>query len=173
MGNNHLFKALSSKSRIKIIKILVNEEKHISEISRILNMSKPVISRHVKILEKADLIKRRIIGNVHLLSANLEVLEKAFDPFIEETNVEIDKKTSLLDALKQIPGIETKKHGKNSYITSISGEKGYYIYEVNGKTPEISVDKYKPQKDVTVKLKKIVTADKKKIKIHIKEKREK
>ena len=170
MGNNELFKALSSKSRIKIIKMIVNRETHISELSRELKISKPVISRHIKILEKAGLVKRRIIGNVHLLYANVAVLEKAFDPFIEESDIEIGKNASLFDALKQLPGVETKTHGKNKYITSIGGEKGYYIYEVNGETPKKPIDEYKPEKDVTLQLKKLVPVGKKKIKIRFKEK---
>ena len=74
MGNDDLFKALSSRSRIKIIKLLANQEMHLSGISRQLGISKPVISKHIKILEKAGFVKRKIIGNIHLLSTNAEVL---------------------------------------------------------------------------------------------------
>lgn len=173
MDNNNLFKALSSESRIKILKKLVNKEFHISQLSRELKISKPVISRHIKILEKADLIRRRVIGNVHLLSCNVESLENAFEPFIEESNIKIEKNTTIFDALKQLPGIETVSHGKNKYIASIDGEKGYYIYEVNGKAPEKTIDAFKLQGNVTVELKKLVPVGKKKIKIHFKEKKKK
>ena len=170
MGNNELFRALSSKSRIKIIKRIASKETHISELSRELRISKPVISRHIKILEEVGLVKRRIIGNVHLLSSNVEVLEKAFDPFIEESDITIGKDTTLFDALKQLPGVEIKNQGKSKYITSIDGEKGYYIYEVNGKTPKKPIDEYKPNKNVVLNLKKLVPVGKKKIKISFKEK---
>ena len=173
MDNNNLFKALSSKSRIKIIKILKDKEIHLSELARTINLSKPVVFRHVKILEKAGLIKRKIIGNVHLLSINLEKLEKSFESFTEEKRVDAEKNSTIFDALKQIPGVKTKDYGKNKYITSIDGEKGYYIYEVNGKIPDIPIDKFKPKKDVTVNLKKLVPIEKKKIKIHIKKDKEK
>ena len=172
MGNNDLFRALSSKTRIKIIKMLVNKEIHISELSRALDISKPVISRHIKILEKTGLVKRKIIGNVHLLSANVEILEKAFEPFIEESNIKIKKNTSIFDALKQLPGVEIKAQGKNKYIASIDGEEGYYLYEVNGKLPEKPIDEYTPKKNVTLNLKKLVPVSKKKIKISFKEKLE-
>ena len=173
MDNNNLFKALSSESRIKILKKLVNKEFHLSQLSRDLKISKPVISRHIKILEKAGLVKRRVIGNVHLLSCNIEPLENAFEPFIEESNIKMEKDSTIFDAIKQLPGIETVTHGKNKYIASIDGEKGYYIYEVDGKAPEKPIDKYKPQGDVTVKLKKLVPVEKKKIKISFKEKKKK
>ena len=168
-----MFKALGSESRIKILKKLVNKEFHLSQLSRDLKISKPVISRHIKILEKAGLVKRRVIGNVHLLSCNIEPLENAFEPFIEESNIKMEKDSTIFDAIKQLPGIETVKDGKNKYIASIDGEKGYYIYEVDGKAPEKPIDKYKPQGDVTVKLKKLVPVEKKKIKISFKEKKKK
>jgi DNA-binding transcriptional ArsR family regulator len=106
MDNNYLFKALSSKTRIEIIRILSKKELHLSELSRKLNISKPVISRHIKILEEVGLIKRRIIGNVHLLSVNPDCLEKFFDPLIQEYNIEIDKNDTIFDALKQLPDVE-------------------------------------------------------------------
>ena len=171
MSNKNLFYALSSESRIKIIKKLATKETHISQLSRELNLSKPVISRHIKILENAGLIKRRIIGNVHLLSANIESLEKAFEPFIEESKIEIEKNTTIFEILKQLPGIETKSDGKNQYITSIDGDGGFYIYEVDGSIPKKAINEYKPKENVTIQLKKLVPISKKKIKIDIKKKK--
>ena len=169
MNNNSLFNALSSKTRMRIIKKLINKETHLSQLSRELNISKPVISRHIRILEKAGLIERKIIGNVHLLSVNLEFIEKAFEPFIEESKIEIEKDTTIFDALRQLPGVEIKSHGKNQYITSIDGEKGFYIYEVNGTTPKKAINEYKPKENINLQLKKLVPVSKKKIKINLKE----
>ena len=170
MGNNNLFKALGSETRIKIMKKLANGEIHISQLSRELNISKPVILRHIRILEKAGLIKRRIIGNVHLLYVTVECLEKAFDPFIEESKIKIEKNNTIFDALKQLPGVETQSHGKNQFITSINGERGYYIYEVNGKSPEKPIDEYKLKGNETLQIKKLIPVDKKKIKIDLSKK---
>ncbi len=173
MDNNNLFKALSCKSRLEIIKILISKEIHLSELAREMNLSKPVVFRHIKILEKAGLITRKIIGNVHLLTANINSLEKTFEDFVEEQKIDLEKESTLFDALKQIPGVKIKNLGKNKYITSIDGEKGYFIYEVSGKTPKVPIDKYKPKKDVTINLKKLVPIEKKKIKVHIKKNKEK
>jgi DNA-binding transcriptional ArsR family regulator len=170
MGNNTLFNALSSQTRLNIMKLLANKQVHLSELSRELNISKPVISRHVKILEETGLIKRNIIGNVHILSANLEYIEKSFEPFVKESNIIIDKNTTIFDALKQLPGVETKSDGKNQFITSIDGEKGFYIYEVDGLIPKKAINEYTPKKNITIHLKKLVPVSKKKIKIDIKEK---
>ena len=173
MSNNSFFYALSSGSRIKILKRLLKEEVHLSCLSRDLDISKPVVSRHLKILEKAGLIKRRVIGNVHVFSANLDVLDKAFDPFVEESDVEISEDGSILDALRQLPNVEVKRRGKNQFITSIDGEEGFYIYEVDGSVPDKPIDEFKPKKDVTLKVKKLVPVDKKKVNVGVKDKKEK
>jgi len=167
MGNNNLFKALSSQTRMKIMKILLHKEIHLSELAKEIGISIPVTSRHVNILLETGLIKKRIIGNVHLLSANMEILEKILEPFIEESSVEINKNDNLFNALQQLPGVEVKRIGDNQFITSINGERGYYIYEVDGTSPKISIDKFKPQKNITLNLKKLVSVDKKKIQVKI------
>jgi DNA-binding transcriptional ArsR family regulator len=167
MGNNKIFKALSSTTRIQIMKMLIGRELHLSGVARELGMSVPVISRHVKLLEDAGLIQKRIIGNVYLLSSTIGSLEEALVPFIDESTITIKKQNSLFDALKQIPGIEIQRVGDTQYITSINGERGYYIYEVDGIPPSVPIDQYKPTKNVTLHLKKIVPVDKKKIKVRI------
>jgi DNA-binding transcriptional ArsR family regulator len=167
MGNNSVFKALSSSTRIKIMKMLMNKEIHISELARDLGISIPVTSKHVKILENVGLVKKRVVGNIHLLSVNVENLEDVLNPFVVESKVEINKNDSLLDALKQIPGIEFKEVAGKQYITSIDGEKGYYIYEVDDVYPKVPIDEYRLKKNVTLRLKKLVPIDKKKIKVKI------
>jgi DNA-binding transcriptional ArsR family regulator len=168
MGNNNLFKALSSQTRMKIMKILLHREIHLSELAKEIGISVPVTLRHVNILLETGLIKKRIIGNVHLLSANMEVLEKILEPFVEESLVEINKNDNLFDALQQLPGVEIKRVGDNQFITSIDGQRGYYIYEVDGVIPKKSIDKIRPQKNVILHLKKLISVDKKKIEVKIK-----
>jgi len=169
MGNINLFKALSSNTRVNILKTLINQEIHISELARELKISVPVTSRHVKILENAGLINKKIVGNVHLLKANIANLEGLLIPFTKKSTVEIDKNASVLDALKQIPGVEVHKVENNQYITSIDGEKGYFIYEVDGISPKIPINEYKPKNDVVIQLKKLVPIEKKKIEIRVKQ----
>ena len=169
MSNNTLFKALSSNTRMKIIKALMDGEQHLSELARRIGISVPVTSRHVKILEKAGIVKRRVIGNVHILYVTTEILEDIFDPLVEEKYVEIRRNESILDALKQLPGFEIKKIGDKQYITSIDGEEGHYIYQVDGKVPSIPINQYKPKKEVVLELRKLVAIKKKRIRIKIPE----
>jgi len=168
MNNEVIFKALSSPTRQKILKILSKKELHLSALAREINISKPVVSKHIKILEKAKLIDKKIIGNVHILKPNTNILEKAIEPIIEPSNIKINKEKSLFEALQQIPYIEVKKVGKHQYIQSIDGEEGYYIYEIDGKAPDTPIDEYRVSKDITLDLKKLVPVKKKNIKIELK-----
>ncbi|MCD6467986.1 MAG: ArsR family transcriptional regulator [Thermoplasmata archaeon] len=163
MSNENVFRALSSKTRIEMMKKLLGREIHLSELARQLKISVPVVSRHAKILENAGLVKRRVIGNVHLLSANTRGLNILLDSFAEETTVRIEKGESLFDAFKQLPGVEIKQIGNDKYVASIDGEDGYYIYEVNHTFPKIPIDKYRPEERVTVFLKKIISVNVKKV----------
>ena len=173
MSNDKLFRALSSSTRIKILKILLHKEMHLSGLARALNISIPVISRHVKILENVDLINKKIYGNTHVLTTKIKNLESVLEPFIDESLIEINKKKSIFEALRQIPGIEIKKVGKHHYISSVNGENGYFIYEIDGKLPKKPIDQYSIDKDLTFDLKKLVSIKKKTIKIILKDTKEK
>jgi DNA-binding transcriptional ArsR family regulator len=168
MGNIELFKALSSTTRITILQKLHQNEMHLSGLARTLHLSVPVVSRHIKQLEETGLITKRIVGNVHLLSTNISGIEQIMDTFVNEETVHISKDDTLFNAIKQLPGVEIKNKGNNQYICSINGEQGYYIYEVDGSSPSISIDEYKPSDSVTVDLKKLVPVKKKRIKIKLK-----
>jgi len=168
MSNDKIFRALSSPTRIKILKVLTHEEMHLSGLARQLNISVPVTSRHIKILENVGLINKRIFGNTYLLTTRIKNLEDALEPFIEESTVEINRKKSIFEALKQIPGVEVRKVGNHQYIKSIDGDEGYYIYEINGKLPKKPIDEYTIEKKVTLDLKKLVSVKKKKINVNVK-----
>jgi hypothetical protein len=144
---------------------------HLSGLARELKISIPVTSRHIKILEKVGLINKRIFGNTYLLTAKIKNLEEILDPFTQKSFIEVKKKDSIFDALKQIPGIEVKKIGKHQYIKSIDGEYGYYIYEVDGKLPKKPIDEYEIDKNITLDIKKLVSIKKKKIKVKLKNSR--
>lgn len=50
------YKALASDTRLEILKLLANSPATTSELAQILNLSKAILSRHLKILEDAKLI---------------------------------------------------------------------------------------------------------------------
>ena len=52
-----VMKALSDPNRVKIIKMLGAKELCVCEITAILGLAQPTVSKHLKILEDADLVE--------------------------------------------------------------------------------------------------------------------
>jgi DNA-binding transcriptional ArsR family regulator len=167
MGND-VFRALGSQTRVSILKLLAGGELHVSEVARRLDLSVPVVARHVKVLEEAGLVRKRVVGNLYLLSSVGINIEEALAPLRDKAVVTIKKKESLFDALRQVPGVEITSVGDSQYITSINGERGYFIYEVDGKAPSVPIDQYHPAKTIRLQVKKLVPVSKKMIHVRIK-----
>ena len=167
MGND-VFRALGSQTRVKILRLLAGGELHVSEVARRLGLSVPVTARHVKVLEEAGLVRKRVVGNLYLLSSVGINIEDALAPLEDEAVVSIRKKESLFDALRQVPGVTITRVGDAQYITSINGEQGYFIYEVDGKAPPVPIDQYKPGRTIRLQVKKLVPVRKKTIEVRVK-----
>lgn len=162
-----MFRALSSKTRREMLRSLLKEEKHITGLARELGISVPVTAKHAKILEGAGLIERRKFGRTHVLKAKTEGMYNAFDFLGEEFNVNVPQGASVLDVLKEISGITVENVGEREFVTSVDGEEGYYIFEVNGKPPNASMNKVVIEKDTRVEIKKLVPVKKKEIRIRV------
>ena len=57
-----VFSALSDPTRRAILHRLAQGEATVMELARPFDMSQPAISRHLKVLERAQLIERRVNG---------------------------------------------------------------------------------------------------------------
>jgi hypothetical protein len=150
-----------------MLRSLLKEEKHITGLAKELGISVPVTAKHAKILEGAGLIERRKFGKTHVLKARTERMHNAFDFLGEEFNVNVQRGASVLDVLKEISGVTVENVGDREFVTSVDGEEGYYIFEVNGKPPNASMNKVTIDGDTKVELKKLVPVKKKEIKIRV------
>lgn len=63
-----IFNALSDPIRLEIMEFLRDGEKCVCEITPHLKLPQPVVSRHLKILKNAGLVKRRKKGTWHIYS---------------------------------------------------------------------------------------------------------
>jgi len=162
-----IFKALSSTTRVKMLKMLTKKEMHISGLAKALGISVTVAAKHVKLLERADLIEKRKFGRTHVLRARMEKLNSGLEIFSESFTVEASKGSNIMDALRQVSGIEVERVDDKEFITSIDGEKGYYIYEVDKELPNVPMSEYTLKKDAEMKLKKLVPVTEKKITIKV------
>ncbi|MEE9564828.1 MAG: DUF4430 domain-containing protein [Candidatus Hydrothermarchaeaceae archaeon] len=162
-----MFKALSSETRREMLKSLIREEKHITGLAKELGISVPVAAKHIKILESVGLVERRKFGRSHIMRAKTERMHSALEFLGETFDINIQKGASVLDVLKEISGVTVESIGDKEYVTSVDGEEGYYIYEVNGKPPNTSINKFTVKNDTKVELKKLVPVKKKEIRIKV------
>lgn len=72
---NILFKALNDQTRRKILELLKDGEMNAGDIADRFNISKPSISHHLSLLERADLIVRRKKGQFVEYSLNTSILD--------------------------------------------------------------------------------------------------
>ena len=71
-----VFKAISDVTRRTLLTQLVQEgSSRVTDLAKFYKMSLNAISKHLKVLEKADLIIRNKIGRVHWIEANLKQIE--------------------------------------------------------------------------------------------------
>lgn len=71
-----LFGALADPTRRAILKRLAHQAMPVNELSAPFDLSKPAISKHLKVLEKAGVLNRRIEGREHVCSLNLQPLDE-------------------------------------------------------------------------------------------------
>jgi DNA-binding transcriptional ArsR family regulator len=74
---NDAFKALAHPIRRDIVQRLADGSATVGEATRNLGVSKPTLSRHLKVLEDAGVVVRVIDGRTHRLSLDMEPLEEA------------------------------------------------------------------------------------------------
>lgn len=74
-----VFMSLADSTRREIVHMLSMGEKTMSELTEPFPISMAAISKHVKVLERAGLVKRRIQGRCHYLMLVPERLVGALD----------------------------------------------------------------------------------------------
>jgi DNA-binding transcriptional ArsR family regulator len=111
---NRVFHALSHPARRSMLLQLAGAERSLSELASPLRMSFPAASKHVRVLEQARLVRRRVVGRTHLCTLAAKPLGQANDflenyrQFWEQSFKRLD---DLLDELKtQEPKPERAKH---------------------------------------------------------------
>ncbi len=101
---DRVFHALAHPARRAILRRLSDREQNLSELSAPLKMSFPAASKHVRVLEHARLVRRRIVGRTHMCRIEGKPLSDASEWLegyrrIWEANFE--RLDALLDELKQ------------------------------------------------------------------------
>jgi DNA-binding transcriptional ArsR family regulator len=95
---DRVFHALAHPARRKILRQLSDRERSLGELATPLKMSFPAASKHVRVLERAALVRRRIVGRTHLCRLHSDPLQHAAK-WIENYRRQWEAKFEVLDDL--------------------------------------------------------------------------
>lgn len=163
-----MFSAVSSQMRQRMLQLLAEEDRHISALARELGISVPVASKHIKVLEEAGLIDRKIYGKTHVFSLKKRIFSGAFDPFAPVKKLEVEKGTTLMEAFKAVSVVEVKNIDGKDFIVAADGEEGFYLYEVNGRLIDKRAEDFVLEEDAVVEWKRLEPVTKKKLIVSVK-----
>lgn len=92
--------ALADPTRRRILARLSKGEARVTDLAAPLPISLNAVSKHIKLLERAKLVRRRIHGRDHYLSLDARPLEQAAR-WIETQRTQWTERLRRLDALLQ------------------------------------------------------------------------
>jgi DNA-binding transcriptional ArsR family regulator len=99
---NRTFAALADPTRRRILEHLAHGDHCVTDLARPYSMSLPAVSKHLRVLEKAGLVRRRRRGRVHSLKLEAKPMQQA-QAWIEEYRKFWEESFDRLDEyLKQL-----------------------------------------------------------------------
>ena len=90
--------ALADPTRRAILQRLSSGEARVTELAQPFEMSLNAVSKHIRILERADLVRRRTVGREHFLSFNRQQLDEVAS-WIETQRAVWNARLDALEAL--------------------------------------------------------------------------
>ena len=95
---DRVFHALAHPTRRAILRRLTDREQTLSELAAPFRMSFPAASKHVRVLERARLVRRRVVGRTHLCRIEAQPLAQA-DEWLESYRRIWEERYQRLDDL--------------------------------------------------------------------------
>jgi DNA-binding transcriptional ArsR family regulator len=105
------FAALSDPTRRAILARLARGEATVMQLAQPFDMTQPAISRHLKVLERAGLIARRVDGTkrpCRLAKAGVDAIDEWLAMLREALERNYERLDQVLAATKPIKGKETR-----------------------------------------------------------------
>jgi ArsR family transcriptional regulator len=90
-----VFKALSNKTRLKIVLLLSDKDLCVCEITEILQTSQPRVSQHLRVLKDASLVEEQVCGPLRIYSLQKKLLEETLYDFLSTTKEPLSKHDEL------------------------------------------------------------------------------
>src|SRR5437660_6240103 len=109
---NRTFAALADPTRRRILAHLARGDRCVTALARPHAMSLPAVSKHLRVLEKAGLLRRRRYGRVHQLNLEAKPMKDAarwIDEYRKFWEGSLDRLAAYLEETNK----RTGKKGKN------------------------------------------------------------
>jgi len=106
---NRTFAALADPTRRRILAHLAHSDRCVTDLARPHAMSLPAVSKHLRVLEKAGLIRRHRYGRIHQLKLEAKPMKQAaqwVEEYREFWEGSLDR---LADYLEKTHKMGTKK----------------------------------------------------------------
>jgi DNA-binding transcriptional ArsR family regulator len=110
---NRTFAALADPTRRRILEHLAQGDHCVTDLARPYAMSLPAVSKHLRVLENAGLVRRRRSGRVHSLKLQAAPMKQA-SQWIEEYRRFWEERFDRLDEYLQTLQSKEKKHAHKS-----------------------------------------------------------
>ncbi len=112
---DRVFHGLADPSRRKIIALLREAgELKVGEIAKAFDMSLNGVSKHLKVLESAGLIVRRIEGRDHWIGVNWQTLQPAYEWLHFHHHFWSERLDALVDYARKTKRGQKKPKGRKS-----------------------------------------------------------
>ena len=109
-----VFQAIADPTRREIIRLVASESLNLNAVAERFNVSRPAISKHIKILTECGLVKIRVRGRDHFCEAQLEQLGEVNDWVAQYKQFWEQKLDSLEAYLQEIQKQEKNGNAKKS-----------------------------------------------------------
>lgn len=116
--NSHLdtvFQALSDETRRRILTELSHGERSVTQLAEPFSSSLAAVSKHIKALENAGLVRREIRGRIHILHLEAKPLAEAqkwLKHYEQFWNKRLNKLEQLLIEENSIESISQRSKGE-------------------------------------------------------------
>ena len=109
MMRRDVFQAIADPTRRQIINLIARKNLNVNDVADNFDISRPAISKHIKILTECGLIVIRQEGRERFCAAHLQSLNQV-SKWIEQYKIFWTTKLDALELHLSIPNSRNKKH---------------------------------------------------------------